>query len=176
MEEGAILKFDKYYGIQLDGHIEFNGTDLNPIIVTSVKDDSAGGDTNGDGNATLPEPGDWFSIWCRDGFVVEQFRVATGSFNHVEIRYAGEEFTGGGGANTPSLLLDGGTYEINHLTVLDGLDAGFRSRFEAVDATVDGLTILRCPTSAISLWGGTVSLKNIFLDDILGECPLFGPA
>jgi hypothetical protein len=169
VEEGAVLKFDKHYGILLDGHIELRGTEANPVIVTSVKDDTAGGDTNGDGNATLPEPGDWFSIWLRDAFVSQQFSVATGIFENVEIRYAGEESAAGGGADTPSVLMDGGTYDMKNLTILDSLDSGIRARFSALDATIDGLKIIGSPSAAISLWGGTISMNDVFIDDIVGE-------
>jgi len=51
-----------------------------PIIFTSLKDDTYGGDTNNDEVGTQPYEGDWTSI---------QLRRSGSTFNHSVIRYGG---------------------------------------------------------------------------------------
>jgi hypothetical protein len=70
------------------GTLVANGTAEQPIVLTSYKDDTAHGDTNGDGSATEPSFGDWVGV----GFAAKS---PGGIGEFVEIRHAGYYGTSG---------------------------------------------------------------------------------
>lgn len=61
---GTILKMEAGAQITVNagGELIANGSRAAPIVITSIRDDSISGDTNGDGDKTLPQPGDWRKI------------------------------------------------------------------------------------------------------------------
>jgi hypothetical protein len=82
---GTIVKFGPGNGLQVQANgalVASGGSAATPIVFTSLKDDTQGGDTNGDGAATAPAPGDWRGIEIASGgSVLDHCRVAYGG-NH----------------------------------------------------------------------------------------------
>ncbi|MCB2153783.1 hypothetical protein KQI84_02760 [bacterium] len=77
---GVIVKFVYGVGVTVEGTLDAPATAGSPILMTSLRDDAAGGDTNLDGTATHPLPGDWHGIQA----------LGAGTVNvneYVEMRY-----------------------------------------------------------------------------------------
>jgi hypothetical protein len=67
--------------IVVKGNLVAEGTANLKIYLTSIKDDSIGGDTNGDGSTSAPAAKDWTSLFFEEG--------SGGSFKNAVIKYGG---------------------------------------------------------------------------------------
>jgi hypothetical protein len=111
VQPGVVVKLNGTYRmLTVSGRIIAEGTAESSVLFTSAQDDApeAGGDTNGDGNATLGAPGQWYQIWIRSG---------GSSFKHAEIRYGA---TGSGGYYAyGAVSVSGGTSTFERVSIHD---------------------------------------------------------
>ena len=103
--ENEVLKFASTGEIYVYGTIDVNGTEINPVVFTSLKDDEFGGDTNNDGNSTMPAPGDWEGIHLQGA----SDYIGIGEFDHCRIRYGGN-ISGNADANINFYSSDSGYF------------------------------------------------------------------
>jgi hypothetical protein len=92
IESGVIIKFGKEFqstwmkfptSLRIAGSLEINGTIENPVIFTSILDDSFAGDTNDDGDFSSPSIDDWSAV------IIESDADQTIDITHAKFFYGG---------------------------------------------------------------------------------------
>ncbi len=88
IDPGVVIKYNfgsyRIYSINVQGALIANGTTSERIVFTSIADDSKGGDTNNDGNSSVPNRGDWRSIQFNSSTLANE-----NSLVNCDIRYGG---------------------------------------------------------------------------------------
>jgi hypothetical protein len=77
IQAGTIVKFNDWVDdIWVDGSLRANGTASEPVVFTSLLDDTHGGDTNGDDGATQGGVNQWGGILFQAGSVLSNFCIS----------------------------------------------------------------------------------------------------
>jgi len=108
VEPGAVVKFTALSVIEVEagGRINAIGAADAPIVFTSYRDSTAGGDSILNDGSSAPASGDWCGVAVESGSVGNDFA-------HCEFRYGGRE-------NVPALKVSG-TADVDRCTFRDNL-------------------------------------------------------
>ncbi len=150
---GTVVKMTDGAWIAVNGNLQAVGTVDRPIIFTGFRDDSVGGDTNGDGNATSGQPGLWESFYVENG-------SAGSLLEHVEVRYAGMTAPSNN-SRTPSISVSGSTASITlrNSRIVRSFDAGITVEGGGT-VTVIGSLFSNLGGAALAVNNGTATVSS----------------
>jgi hypothetical protein len=135
------------------GTLHASGTLAGPVSLTSFFDDSIGGDTNADGAASFPLPGDWVGLVLEPG--------STTVLDHTAVHYAGAQ---GAAVQADNAQLTLASTQVSHsahsgLSLLSETTAlaihVTQSTFDSNVGSAMQLRLLAAAGNGLEVWGNT---------------------
>jgi len=138
IQPGTIVKFAPGVDAALEGQIIAEGTPEEPIIFTSLHDDTAGGDTDNDAGGNPPQPGDWKRLYALGGSRLSYCRISYGGVDP-------SPYFGNGSVQSSTGWTE--SNEFDHCTVSHSKWAGVS--VSGPLTRVDSCTIEDCPVGLL---------------------------
>ncbi|MBI1375170.1 MAG: hypothetical protein GC159_20820 [Phycisphaera sp.] len=164
IQPGAVVKFNgTSIDLLIEGTVNAIGTSGQNIVFTADEDDTAGGDTNGDGGASSPGAGYWGTIVVLPGgsasFDYGQFRYGLNNMVHVDsgtlsISNSIIEASSGDGVR-----IDNANPTLTDNTYRDNLSAAISMDLDS-NPTVTGVTLSNNAFNALEVDGGTLGVDS----------------
>ncbi len=145
IDPGVMVKLQTSL-IRVDGTLSAMGSGAQPILFASAKDDTVGGDSNGDADASVPEPGDWKGIHFSP--------LSTEShLSHVEFRHGGGDSVGiiNGAWRHTTLYLEESDPVIENVTIRN-------SRADGIELYQSSATIHGCEFTNMGVDGYAIRM------------------
>jgi len=154
IQPGVVVKMGSTFTmVTINGQLVAQGAVDNPIVITSVQDDSADGvDSGGDG-ASAGAPGQWYSIR------IDAAASYASSFDHVDVRYGAY---GSADYGYGALNVSAGTATISNSRFHHNQRSGIYV-YGSSEAVISK-TRLDHNANGASAIGGTVSISNSVID------------
>ena len=128
---GTVVKAAQNRALFVNGTLEARGEAAKPIAFTDWRDDTAGGDANGDGDETEPAPGWWCGIYVTGG--------GSADLEHCTIAYAGYSIWADGAYRYAGLYRSGsGALTLKNTTLDHSSGAGLQLEGATGVLTSDG--------------------------------------
>ncbi|MEK7669351.1 MAG: right-handed parallel beta-helix repeat-containing protein [Patescibacteria group bacterium] len=160
LEPGTILKMSDYYSsgaiyVQ-GGNLIAKGTPENKIYITSLKDDSVGGDTNGDDNTSIPAPKNWNAIYLEG--------TSKADFDNVIVSYGGYNYNGEYLPGVAAVIYDRGA----NLSIFNSFIGHNNGAGIYKDAGIAIISKTEFAGDGFGVWsrGGSISISQCNFDNV----------
>jgi hypothetical protein len=150
IDPGVVVKFQNTTSrLVISGTLNATGTSTSRIYFTSLKDDSVGGDTNGDGASTTPVSLDWHSVQVEPGGIA--------NLEYVTIRYGGSSIFGVCNTGGENVCNNGGTLTISSSTISNGY---YGINHQSGTTSISNTTISDASFRGLNILAGMVSVAT----------------